>query len=419
MIAVFVLIFFLIFGGFDTDVERIELEFWGVFDDGSFFQEAVGNFRRLNPGINVRFVSFPFEEYEKAVIDALASGRGPDIWMIQNTWLPKHKDKLAPLNQNDKELNYKLFNFQQDFVDVAQADFVDNGQIYALPLYVDTLALYYNKDLFNSAGIARPPENWNDFNEAVKALTKKDNRGNIEKAGAALGTAKNINRSTDILMLLMIQSGVEMVDRQTNQAVFAGAVDFQPVGEVALEYYTDFANPQKSVYTWNDNLFYSIDAFVTERAGMMFNYSHHIQTIRAKAPRLNFGIALMPQPKDSSIRVDYANYFAPAVSGSSKNQEAAWKFLVYLSSREGALSYLRGSLRPSARRDLIEFQRTDPDLGVFAKQSLTARSWYQIDSSAIEKIFADMIESVVFRRAAIPEALRSAEDKVTVLMQRK
>lgn len=419
IVAVFVLLLFLVFGGFEVKLQRVELEFWGVFDDPGAYEEAIRSFRRQNPNINIRYVPFPFEEYEKAVIDALAAGRGPDIWMIQNTWLPKHKDKLAPLPQDDKDLNYKLFNFQQDFVDVVRNDLVDDGQIYGLPLYVDTLVLYYNKDLLNSAGIAKPPATWDEFNEAVGILTKTDKRGNIETAGAALGTARNINRSTDVLMLLMIQSGTEMIDRQRNEAAFANPVGFQPVGEVALEYYTDFANPIKSVYTWNDNLFYSIDAFVTERAAMMFNYSHQIPVIRSKAPRLNFGVALMPQVKDSSARVDYANYFAPAVSASSKNKKAAWQFLIHLSSRDSVLPYLRESLRPAARRDLIDFQKTDPDLGVFAKQALSARSWYQIDAPAIEKIFADMIEDVVFRRETIPEAIRAAEDRVTVLMQQR
>ncbi|MBI2003564.1 MAG: extracellular solute-binding protein [Parcubacteria group bacterium] len=419
IVAVFVLLFFLVFGGFETKVERVELEFWGVFDQPAAFNEAIRIFRQANPNVNIRYVPFSFEEYEKAVIDALASGRGPDIWFIQNTWLPKHKDKLSSLPQDDKELNYKLFNFRQDFVDAAEADLVDNGQIYALPLYVDTLALYYNKNLFNSAGIARPPANWDDFNEAVKTLTKFDSKGNITTSGAAIGTARNINRSTDILMLLLLQSGSQMIDRTRNEATFAAPAGFQRVGETALEYYTDFANPAKSVYTWNDSQFYSIDAFTTERTAMMFNYSHHIPTIRSKAPRLNFDVALMPQPKNSSVRVDYANYFAPAVSAASKNKDAAWKFLLYLSSREGALSYLRETLRPSARRDLIDFQKTDPDLGVYAQQALTARGWYQVDSGAIEKIFADMIEDVVFRRATVLEAIGTAEDKVTVLMQRR
>ena len=149
IVGVFVLLLFLVFGGFGDQPKGVQLEFWGVFDEPAAFSEAIRTFRRQNPNINIRYVPFPFEEYEKAVIDALAAGRGPDIWMIQSSWLPKHKDKLAPLDQNDKDLNYKLINFRQDFVEVAEDDLTNEGQIYALPLYVDTLALYYNNDLFN------------------------------------------------------------------------------------------------------------------------------------------------------------------------------------------------------------------------------------------------------------------------------
>src|SRR3989338_5435654 len=100
IIAVFILLFYLVLGGIGGgDSERVELEFWGVFDEPFAFEETIRSFRRLYPNINIRYVPFPFEEYEKAVVDALAAGRGPDILMIQNTWLAKHKDKLAPLDQ--------------------------------------------------------------------------------------------------------------------------------------------------------------------------------------------------------------------------------------------------------------------------------------------------------------------------------
>lgn len=409
---------FLVLGGFGGSKKIVNLEFWGVFENPYSFEETIRNFKQKYPWINVTFRNFSYEEYENTLLNALASGRGPDIFMIHNTWLAKHKYKLAPLNQNDKELNYKLINFQQDFVDVAKNDLVDSGQIYSLPIYIDTLALYYNKDFFNSAGISEPPKTWDEFVQAVKLLTKIDDKGNIIKSGAAIGTARNINRSTDILMLLMLQSGVQMVDKERNMAIFAKGVVEKGAGEVALQFYTDFADPQKEVYTWNNNLYYSIDAFITERAAMMFNYSHHLNTIREKAPRLNFEVALMPQISGSEIRVDYANYFSPVVSIASKNQKEAWQFLIYLSSQEGVLPYLHKSKRPTARRDLIEFQKTDPDLGVFALQALSARNWYQVDNKAIEKIFADMIDDVVFKRKTMKEALETAENQVTILMQK-
>ena len=419
-----ILLLFLVLGsiGGGGNSQSVTLQFWGTFDDDRFYSDAIADFNKTNPGIRVIYRKFNFEDYEKQLIDSFAAGTGPDIWLMHNTWLPKHGDKIQPLPQEklsgeDKPL-LTLKEFQEQFVDVAVQDLMLGGQIYALPIYIDTLALYYNKDLFNTAGITSPPKTWEEFNDAVKGLTSFDSRGNISRAAAAIGTAKNINRSTDILALLMLQSGVKMTNNDHSSATFAKSVSGADVGETALQYYTDFANPSKQVYTWNDSQSYSIDAFVNGNVAMMLNYSHHIKTIRDKAARFNFAIAPVPQIAGASVAANYANYWAPTVSKQSKNSIVAWKFLVYLSSTRGNSFYVNASNRPSARRDLLEQQKTDPDLGVFATQALSARSWYQVDSTAIETIFAEMIDGVNFGRASVREALQAAENKVSVLMSR-
>ena len=224
----------------------------------------------------------------------------------------------------------------------------------------------------------------------------------------------------------MLQSGVQMTDAENTAATFASAYGSQRVGEVALQYYTDFANPLKQVFTWDNQQHYSVDAFVEGRAAMMLNYSHQILTLRAKAPRFNFTIAPVPQLgptgaeglAETQTAVNYANYWAPTVAKQSKNAVEAWKFLVYLSSAETAKQYLAAASRPAARRDLIAAQITEPEIGVFAKQALSARSWYQADNNEIEAIFAEMIDDVNFGRASIRDALQSAESKVNVLMQK-
>ena len=399
---------------------RTALEFWGVFDDRTAFDGVIRGFQNQNPNVIVSYRQFSFGDYEKEVVDALAAGRGPDIWMIHNTWLPKHLDKLAPLPGRLKGTDKPAMTFkefQNQFVDVAVNDLTSEGQIYAVPLYVDTLALYYNKDSLNNAGITVPPKNWEEFNVAVEQLTKLDDSGNIVRAGAAVGTAKNINRSTDILTALMLQSGVQMTDFDNVNATFAKSVDRTPVGETALKYYTDFANPSVRNYTWNDSQHYSIDAFTEGNAAMMFNYSHQINALNEKASRLNYAVAPMPQISNTDIK-NYANYWAVAVSKNSLASNEAWKFLSYLASKEGTSGYLAQTFRPSARRDIIDIQKNDLTLGVFANQVLTAKSWYQIDSSAVESIFAEMIDDVNFGRLSVREALQNAESEVNVLMGR-
>jgi multiple sugar transport system substrate-binding protein len=400
----------------------VTLQFWGVYDERSFYDTAISEFEKANPNVKIVYKQYNFVDYEKELVNSFAAGTGPDIWLMHNTWLPKHGDKIQPLPQEvlkgEKKPLFTFKDFQDQFLDVAVADLTQGGQIYALPLYIDTLGLYYNKDLFNTAGIASPPATWDNFNEDAKRLTTIDSRGNIVKSGAAIGTADNINRSTDILTMLMLQSGVKMTDSDQRSATFSKSVEGEDVGEMALRYYTDFANPSKQVYVWNDQQHYSIDAFVEGNTAMMFNYSHQIATIRSKSARFNFGTAPVPQISGAPVAVNFANYWAPTVSKQSKNPVAAWKFLVYLTSTNGVVSYVNASNRPSARRDLVEQQKTDPDLGVFAEQALSARSWYQIDNSAVETIFAEMINNVNYGRSSAKNALGSAESQVNVLMTR-
>jgi multiple sugar transport system substrate-binding protein len=423
-VGVLILMVVLVLGGLQKTVgpKSSTLQFWGTFDDPSFYRAAIGEFATANPGMKIVYTQYNFADYEKKLIDAFASGTGPDIWLMHNTWLPKHMDKIQPLPQTilpgQKTPLMTFKDFQEQFVDVTAQDLTSGGQIYALPIYTDTLALYYNKDLFNTAGINTPPKTWDDFNEDVRKLSVFDGTGNIVKSAAAIGTSQNVNRSTDILMLLMLQSGVQMTDASNTSATFAHAINGQTVGETSLQYYTDFANPSKQLYTWNDRQHYSIDAFTNGETAMMFNYSHQIPTIRSKSARFNFATAPMPQISGSPISVNFANYWAPTVSKQSKNGIAAWQFLVYLTSGKGSVAYINASNRPSARRDLLDQQKTDSDLGPFAMQVLSARSWYQIDNIAIETIFADMIDAVNFGRASIHDAIRAAENKVSVLMSK-
>ena len=394
---------------------------WGVFDNRTVLETGLNEFVNLHGGLEITYKKIPVDEYEKELVNELAAGRGPDVVYIQNAWLPKYEDKLQPIS--DEVIS--IVDLRREFPDVVETDFAPDGDIYALPLYLDTLALYYNKDVFNSAGLTRPPKTWEEFQDYVKKISRIDATGEILRSAAAMGTARNINRSTDILNLLMLQAGAKMVNRDDEIATFGnirfieGAGDINP-GLEALTFYTDFANPLKSVYTWNDDQDYSIDAFYAGKTAMMINYSHHIQTLHDKSPSLNFGIAPIPQPKNQSKLVNYPNYWGLAVTKKAgKTSELAFEFVRFMTNQANSQIYAQLTEKPVARRDLVEWQRTDPELGVFSLQGLTAISWWQKDNLIIEQIFANMIESVIKDGNAPAKALSDAEEQVSVLMQKQ
>ena len=347
--------------------------------------------------------------YEKALLEALAEGRGPDVFVIHHTWVESKRGIMAPAPSEIIDVR----QVQDEFVKVVAEDAVRDGFVYALPTSVDTLALYYNEDLLNAAGVARPPRTWDEFQRAVERITKVSRLGIIEQSAGALGTAANINRAGDILQLLMLQSGLAILDPA------AGRVDMaNEAGERSLVFYTDFSNKSKQVYTWDLQQDFSIDAFADGDTAMMFNYSYHIPTIKAKNPRLNFALAPMPQIADSTPRT-FANYWPFAVSTSSRSPRTAWQFLRFMTSAPMASAINTSQVTPPARRDSIDAAVSDPELGVFAEQALQAVTWPRVDIVATDAIFNRMIDDVVTGGAAIPDALRRAEDQLQQLIPQR
>jgi len=423
----------------------IQLVYWRVFDDSDAFSDLITEYNALHPNVNIVYKKLRYEEFEKTLLDALAEDRGPDIFSIQNTWMRGYQPKLLPLPATlsvpyrtiegtiKKEAVWKLNtvrglalkDLRSLFIDQVEQDvylseITSIGQeygIYGLPLSIDTMVLFYNKELLNSAGIPNPAIDWQSFKENVKKLTKQDNQGNITTAGAALGSATNINRSSDILSLLMMQNGAEMTtsDGRALYNSLPTGLEGRAIapGEEALIFYTDYASPQKEVYTWNENMPDSLDAFIQGKTAYYFGYSYDIPTIKTRAPKLQYGITTMPQIQGNE-EVNFANYWIEVVSRKTKNPDIAWDFLQFIASKpENAIKYLNKVSKPTALRSLIQKQQEDLVLEPFAKQLLTAKSWYKgKDALTTEKIFQDLILDVLTGNRIPKEAIDISVRKV-------
>lgn len=390
------------------------LQVWGLWQDSDDMKPVIEAFKQQT-GVEVTYKKIAsVATYERELLEALAEGRGPDVFVIHHTWVDSKRRLLSPAPDNTVDER----RVQEEFVDVVARDVVRDGRVYALPTSVDTLAMYYNKDIFNAARIAAPPKTWDEMHSAVEKITRVNRVGTIEQSAAALGTAANVNRAPDILQLLMMQSGVPMRNAQ-NAVDITGSTE---AGPLAVTFYTDFANKAKKVYTWDLNQDFSIDAFAEGETAMMFNYSYHIPTVTAKNPRLRFGVnfavAPIPQitgtPNDQTV--DFAAYWPFGVSVSSPAPRVAWQFVQFMTSKEPAALINAAQQVPPARKDsVLELQR-DPVLGVFSEQTLTAQTWSRPDIVATDAIFNTMIDSVVRGEATAEEALKRAQDQLNQLL---
>ena len=415
-------------------LEPIALNWWGVFDDFDAFSEIINEYKLIHPNITVNYRRLRPEEFTLELLDALAEDRGPDIVTLQNTQLGQFQSKLAALPPTTRmayQVTQKSLGVKQEtlvevretpsltagqiknnFLDVVYDDVIRGNQIYGLPAYVDTLALFYNRDLFNNAGIPLPPTTWTQVQDFVSQLTFQDSAGNLIQSGIALGLADNVERYFDIISLLMMQNGAEMT--RENRAAFnvvpvGGDSSYNP-GPEALRFYADFADPTKASYTWNESFPSSIDAFAAGQAAMMLGYAYHIPTLEAKRlGKLNYGIAKIPQI-EGRPPVNYANYQIYTVSNKSKYVNEAWDLIQFLTRADQVTKYLNKTGKPTALRALINEQEANDVLKPFAQQLLTTKSWYRgsnIDFA--EATFGEMITTTAAGEAPQKAASLAAE----------
>lgn len=381
---------------------KISLEFWGI-DSADAFRDVIESYQNANQNVKITYRQVSPDDYEETLIDSLASRRGPDVLMFNHFWVPKHFEKFYPVPAT--LLNIK--QLKEAFVDVVADDLVWQDKIYGLPLWIDTLALFYNKDLLNGAGIALAPTTWQEFQEDSKLLTDKALTGEIKKSGSAFGTASNINDAADVLSVLMIQAGSPITKA-------GGQADFNnEAGHQALAFYTSFANPASLYYSWNNNFADSLDVFSQSKVAMIIDYASSREKIKNKNPYLNYAIAPLPQAaKDPNVVKNCADYWALGVSAISQYPTSAWDFIFYLTGYQQTKQYLSITGKPPAGRILIKEMLNDEKIGVFAKQALSAKSWPQKDAGKNRQILLNMIESVVNGRLSIDNALSQASEEI-------
>lgn len=418
LLAVFLSVVFLSAGcggGKKTTAGPVTIKIWKTFEDSENLQDLFDEYRNKHPNVEIVYTKKNIENYEEGLVDALASGSGPDIFSIHNDWLPRYMDKVSPAPDN--VFLYK--DYKTTFVDAAVQDFTKDNKIYGTALAVDSLGLYYNKDIMGSAGLAVPPKTWDELSAHVQRIKKGDGKGYFMRSGLAAGTNSNINRAVDILYLFMLQNRTVPFNTDGTEPMFDQdiAVNGNRVypGEAALDFYTSFANPISQNYNWNARSDYSIDAFANGRTAYLYSYAYTRQTLLQKNPNLNFDVAPVPQPDLDQPAVNFANYWGEVVSKQSKNQAVAWDLLKFLSSKASLDKYYAKNKQPSSRRDLIDLQINDPEIGVFAHANLTAKTFYKPNQAKIDSIFAGMIDNVILNGVNVRDALSQAAQQASVV----
>jgi len=407
------LIVVLIFSGVlpglkDKSQESATLELWG-FDDNRVWDQTLRVHKDENPKVTVYYKRKTLENFEPDLLNAIARGDSPDIFILPSEYLKKFEDKISsapPLLTTEREI-------EQQFVESAKQFLTAKKEVLGIPLYADPLVLYWNKDIFTREGIALPPKTWDEFLQISQKITKKDNAGNITVSGAALGRAKNIKNAAAILTALFLQSGEKIINEKNEivlgESVRAGEISLRPA-ESALRFFSEFADSGKISHSWVSSLPEAQELFLSGKLGIYIGFSSEYEQMRKKNPHTAIGIAHLPILNGQ--KATYGSTFAPAVPLASRNYLSAWQFIKFLTSKEISKLFSDSQMRASPRRDLFSSYQGDPVRSVFAESNLSLKSWTNPDPAKTDLVFEELIENMALKKDTMRALLTKAANKI-------
>ena len=369
-IIVFIGIFILMSGQKKSSPppQMVNLTYWGLWEEKEVMDPLIKEYQKKNPNVQITYEKKTEKDYRKKLLTWINNGQGPDIFRFHNTWVP---EMVLP-NPNTQELALaalpesvmSVAEYGKTFYPIQVKDLKVGKNIYGIPLMIDGLVMLVNEDLLKKAGIATIPENWNDMTTAVAQVTVKGREGELITAGFAGGTATNVAHFSDIFGLMLLLNGGDLSKLDQGEATGT------------LEAYRRFADGANSV--WSETMPNSIIAFAQGKVAIIFAPSWEIHTIKALAPDLKMIVAPIPNAPGGK-QLSIASYWVEGVSVKSKNQVEAWKFLAYLSSKEGQTKMyeIQSTIRmfgaPYSRMDLADLLVQDVNLGAVIKQAVGDR----------------------------------------------
>lgn len=147
------------------------LRLWAFGREGEVVAELVRDFEREHPGVQVRVQQIPWSAAHEKLLTAHVGGASPDIAQMGNTWIPEMVTlgALAPLDSLVRAS--PGMDSSGHFPGIWATNVVD-GRVYGIPWYVDTRVLFYRTDILARAGYPRMPDNWTDWHQAMRAITR-------------------------------------------------------------------------------------------------------------------------------------------------------------------------------------------------------------------------------------------------------
>jgi multiple sugar transport system substrate-binding protein len=373
--------------------------------------DLVDQYNAMNTGIHVNldYIGSNDHALEKLTV-ALNAGEQPDITYQYGTSMPQIATAPGVLDLTDK-VKDPNFNWD-DFSEGARQAATVNDQVFGIPALIDNLAIVYNKDLFQQAGVDEPTADWtwDDFRAAAKALT--------DPSKQQYGFAFPIDASEDTVWhydAMLWEAGGDILNADNTQAAFNS-----DAGVTALTALQDMAVTDKSVFLDQQN---------TGKIDQLFNAGKIAMDVTGPwalsgYPDINYGVQIMPM-FDGGSHATIAGPDMWVLFDNDGHGEAAWQFMQWFTAAEQVKQDSMESGHLPIRNSVVqepgfvdEFDKKFPGEGLFAEnlQNVTKARPVITTYDQISRIMGEAVVKVMLGQGDPKSTLDDAAAQVNQVL---
>ncbi len=340
----------------------------------------------------VQYVEKDARTFDSDLLNALADGRGPDIVFLPSEKLVQHRSRIFSLDEKALPIR----NFRDTYIGGSEIFALSDG-IYAYPVAIDPLVMYYNRTLLGDQSIIYPPKTWPELMPEIPKLVQKDYNRTISRSAVAFGEYANVTHAYDVISLLLLQGGSSFVTDQGGKYIVE--LNQTSSGNVqllssALNWYSFFSNPTKDSYSWNSALPDDRSAFTSEKLAFYFGKGSEGAVLQLQNPNLDFDIAPVPQGGLDTTRRTYATFYGLALMKASKNLTGAYTVMQVLGSASQSKVIADALHMAPAHLSTLNAGSNDKYGRISYEAAKVARGWLAPAPDKVNQLFRQAVESV-------------------------
>lgn len=285
-------------------------------------EEIIDAFNEEYPNIEVSITTAPFDQYFTRLQTQAGSGEMPDVlWMNgPNVQLYASEGMLMPLSELLEAGDIDPGNYPGAMNELYTME----GEQYAVPKDFDTIGLWYNKRLFDEAGVEYPSDGWtwDDFRSAAKTIS--DELGDQGVYGFAGGVANQA-----LVYPAIMQAGGEIISEDGTTSGYDSS-EARQAFQMLADMVEDGSSP--SVATTTDTEYYEL--FSSERAAMAWDGNWRVATYADSPAMENIQVTHLPREQRKATPI---HGIGNAVAANTSEPEAAAAFLAFLGGEQAAI----------------------------------------------------------------------------------